>query len=60
MFKSYDEYVSEHQYEEYEYILRKDGQWYVKCHEADYVPLADALAEHLREKAEEADEEALM
>jgi hypothetical protein len=53
MFKNYDEYVSEHQHEEYEYILRKDGNWYVKCHDADYVLLADELAEHLREKAEE-------
>jgi hypothetical protein len=53
MFANYDTYVSEHQHEEYEYILRKDGVWYVKCHSAAYVPLADALAEHLREKAEE-------
>ena len=53
MFANYDTYVSEHQHEEYEYILRRDGQWYVKCHSAAYVPLADALAEFLREKAEE-------
>ena len=59
MFKSYEDYVVNHQHEEYEYILRRDGQWYVKCHSAAYVPLADELAEHLREKAEEA-EEALM
>ena len=53
MFANYDTYVSEHQHEEYEYILRKDGVCYVKCHSAAYVPLADALAEFLREKAEE-------
>ena len=53
MFKSYDEYISEHSYEEYEYILRKDGNWYVKCHEAPYVLLGDAIAEFLRENAEE-------
>lgn len=53
MFKSYDEYVSEHQYEEYEYILRTDGNWYVKCHSAPYMLLADAIAEMLRENAEE-------
>jgi hypothetical protein len=58
MFKSFEDYVENHQYEEYEYILRKDGNWYVKCHSADYVLLADALAEDLREKAE-AEEEAL-
>jgi len=59
MFKSFEDYKERHQYEEYEYILRKDGVWYVKCHDAPYVPLADALAEHLREQAEEV-EEALM
>jgi len=53
MFADYENYVRCHQHEEYEYILRRDGQWYVKCHEAAYVPLADALAEALRESAEE-------
>ena len=53
MFKDFADYTDNHQYEEYEYILRKDGVWYVKCHSAPYVPLADALAEQLREKAEE-------
>jgi len=53
MFADYENYVRCHQYEEYEYILRRDGQWYVKCHSADYVPLADALAELLRENNEE-------
>jgi hypothetical protein len=47
MFKNYDEYVSEHQYEEYEYILRKDGNWYVKCHDAPYMLLQEAIAEEL-------------
>lgn len=27
-FSSFDDYVKNHQYEEYEYILRNDGQWY--------------------------------
>jgi hypothetical protein len=53
MFKNCADYTDNHQYEEYEYILRKDGNWYVKCHEAPYVLLADAIAEHLRESAEE-------
>ena len=53
MFKSYEDYVANHQYEEYEYILRRDGYWYVADHGDTYVLLADALAEHLREKAEE-------
>jgi hypothetical protein len=53
MFKSYEDYVENHQYEEFEYILRRDGYWYVADHSDTYVLLADALAEHLREKAEE-------
>jgi hypothetical protein len=53
MFKSYEDYVENHQYEEYEYILRRDGFWYVADHSDRYVLLADALAEFLREKAEE-------
>lgn len=28
-FKNFDDYVKNHQYEEYEYILRTDGKWYV-------------------------------
>lgn len=53
MFKSYEDYVENHQYEEFEYILRKDGVWYVEDHSEAFVPLADVLAEHLRESAEE-------
>ena len=41
--KDFADYVANHQYEEYEYILRKDGNWYVKCHDAPYVLLATAL-----------------
>ena len=45
-FANFAEYVSEHAYEEYEYILRQvDGKpvWFVKCHSADYVTLAEAF-----------------
>jgi len=55
MFKSYEDYVKNHQYEEYDYILRNDNGvavWFVSDHEGNYVLLADALAEHLRETAE--------
>jgi hypothetical protein len=41
-FKDFADYEQNHQYEEYEYILRTDGQWYV-CHEDNYVPLEKAL-----------------
>jgi hypothetical protein len=48
-FKDFSDYVENHQYEEYEYILRRDGNWYVKCHSAPYVLLADAIANELIE-----------
>jgi hypothetical protein len=53
MFKDFADYKANHQYEEYEYILRRDGQWYVAGHSSIYGSLADALAEQLRENAEE-------
>ena len=43
-FVDYENYVRCHQYEEYEYILRKDGNWYIKQHDNDYELLAPALA----------------
>lgn len=48
MFKNFDDYVANHQYEEYEYILRNDGLWYVAAGNEVYVLLADAIAEELR------------
>lgn len=42
-FKDFADYRANHQYEEYEYILRTDGHWYVADHSDTYVPLADAL-----------------
>ena len=44
-FNDFQDYLAHHQYEEYEYILRKDGNWYVKCHDAAYELLALALVE---------------
>jgi hypothetical protein len=48
MFKNFDDYVVNHQYEEYEYILRNDGLWYVAAGNEVYVLLTDAIAEELR------------
>ena len=45
-FKDFADYVENHAYEEYEYILRQvEGKavWFVKCHSADYVTLAEAF-----------------
>jgi hypothetical protein len=46
-FKDYADYVANHQYEEYEYILRNvDGKatWFVADHSDNYVALAEAFA----------------
>lgn len=54
-FKDFADYEANHQYEEYEYILREvDGQavWYVNQGEG-YEPLVEALVEEMRQKAEE-------
>ncbi len=56
MFKDFADYIENHQYEEYEYILRQNGEWYVKCHSAPYVPLAEAIANEMIE-AEMAEDE---
>jgi hypothetical protein len=47
-FKDYADYIQNHQYEEYEYILRcVDGKavWFVKCHSEDWKTLEQALIE---------------
>ena len=42
-FKDFADYVANHQYEEYEYILRRDGNWYVSKYSGPYALLKDAL-----------------
>jgi len=44
-FANFEEYVKEHQYEEYEYILRTDGKWYVSFYKSEdkYIPLEEAF-----------------
>jgi hypothetical protein len=43
-FKDFEDYKANHQYEEYEYILRTDGKWYVSYYETngEYVSLETA------------------
>ena len=57
-FKDFADYEKNHQYEEYEYCLRRDGHWYVSQYGRSYELLGDAIANELKERAEE--EEALM
>jgi len=43
VFKDFNAYAKDHQYEEYEYIMRADGRWYVSEYGRDYRPLVDAM-----------------
>jgi hypothetical protein len=43
-FADYADYVENFCHEEYAYILRTDGNWYVKAYDREFVLLADALA----------------
>lgn len=44
VFKNFEDYVENHQFEEYEYIQRIDGRWYVSEYERGYELLDKALA----------------
>jgi len=46
-FVDFQDYLAHHAYEEYEYILRKDGNWYVKQHNNEFELLVPALAKEL-------------
>lgn len=54
-FADFEDYKKNHQYEEYEYILRKDGVWYVSPYGKSYVALDEAIAKEAEElEAEDA------
>lgn len=44
VFKSFDDYVNNHQYEEYEYIYRLDDQWMVHGPDNHYQLLSTVVA----------------
>ena len=48
-FKDFEDYKANHQYEEYEYILRTDGLWYVSQYGRAYELLTAALQRQLEE-----------
>jgi hypothetical protein len=50
-FRDFDTYVKEHQFEEYEYILRRDGNWYVSQYRSEgaFELLAEAIAQEQAE-----------
>jgi len=43
-FKDFADYEENFQHEEFAYILRKDGNWYVKAYQGPFELLADALS----------------
>jgi len=45
VFKDFEDYKANHQYEEYEYIFRSDDQWYVSEYSRAYRALEQVLAE---------------
>jgi hypothetical protein len=55
-FKDFEDYEKNHQYEEYEYILRRDGEWYVSQYGKPYTLLTEAVAAEIIE-AEMAEDE---
>jgi hypothetical protein len=51
-FKDFEDYKENFCHEEYAYILRTDGVWYVKQYSKDFEPLVGAIAkENLKEAA---------
>ena len=53
VWKDFQDYKLNHQYEEYEYILRNDGNWYVSKYSENYELLTEAIAEEMRQRDEE-------
>jgi hypothetical protein len=59
-FKDFEDYKANHQYEEYEYILRNvDGKatWFVCDHDGAYVELTEAIMDEQDRIAQEETEE---
>jgi hypothetical protein len=55
-FKNYEDYVANHQYEEYDYILRNvngKATWFVSDHDGAYVELEQAIMDEQDRIAQE-------
>ena len=50
-FANFEDYKANHQYEEYEYILRADGNWYVSQYSGEYELLDQAIVNSEMEEA---------
>jgi hypothetical protein len=52
-YENYEDYKQSAQFEEYNYILRRDGQWYVEYHDnSEFRLLTEAIAIEVREEEE--------
>jgi hypothetical protein len=52
-FKNYEDYRQSAQFEEYNYILRRDGKWYVEYHDdSEFRLLTEAIAIEVQEEEE--------
>jgi hypothetical protein len=52
-YENYEDYKQSAQFEEYNYILRRDGNWYVEYHDAsEFRMLTEALAVEVQEEEE--------
>lgn len=53
-YKNFDDYCSNFHEEDYNYILRNDGVWYVKSfNDQGFVPLVEAIIEEMRSEEED-------
>lgn len=48
-YNDFEDYKKNHQYEEYEYILRRDGNWYVSQYGRPYELLTEAMQRQTEE-----------
>lgn len=55
-YSSFEDYQKRHQGEEYDYILRADGNWYVTYYDTPLTLLADAIAAEMIDSALAEDE----
>lgn len=51
-YENYEDYLKSAEFEEYNYILRRDGQWYVSEGGSRHVSLTEALAVEVQEEEE--------
>ena len=51
VFKDWQDYLDNHQWEEYDYVFRTDGQWWVSDHGRAWITLREAIERDVAEDA---------